>query len=141
MNKKDINYKLFMKNVNELLNTNKNIKPIIKENNDFISYEHLKKIRDKNKMVNIKTMNNRNIKSEYNFKDDENESFNDKKNKNVNDKNENNNYKGIKTHNNYNSNYNNNNYNELFTFSKQQTYNSINNLKISIIIDNFFCNK
>ena len=140
MNKKDINYKLFMKNVNELLNTNKNIKPIIKENNDFISYEHLKKIRDKNKMVNIKTMNNRNIKSEYNFKDDENESFNDKKNKNVNDKNENNNYKGIKTHNNYNSNYN-NNYNELFTFSKQQTYNSINNLKISIIIDNFFCNK
>ena len=140
INKKDLNYKLFMRNVNEILNINKNIKPKIKEkeNKDFISYEQLKQIRNKNKMINIKSMNNnnRNIKYEYNFKDDEDNSLNNIKNKNINNQNDNNKYKGIRTQNNYN-----NNYNELFTFSRPQTHNSINNLKISIIIDNFFCNK
>ena len=140
INKKDLNYKLFMRNVNEILNINKNIKPKIKEkeNKDFISYEQLKQIRNKNKMINIKSMNNnnRNIKYEYNFKDDEDNSLNNIKNKNINNQKDNNKYKGIRTQNNYN-----NNYNELFTFSRPQTHNSINNLKISIIIDNFFCNK
>ena len=129
-----------MRNVNEILNINKNIKPKIKEkeNKDFISYEQLKQIRNKNKMINIKSMNNnnRNIKYEYNFKDDEDNSLNNIKNKNINNQKDNNKYKGIRTQNNYN-----NNYNELFTFSRPQTHNSINNLKISIIIDNFFCNK
>ena len=140
INKKDLNYKLFMRNVNEILNINKNIKPKIKEkeNKDFISYEQLKQIRNKNKMINIKSMNNnnRNIKYEYNFKDDEDNSLNNIKNKNINNQKDNNKYKGIRTQNNYN-----NNYNELFTFSRPQAHNSINNLKISIIIDNFFCNK
>ena len=140
INKKDLNYKLFMRNVNEILNINKNIKPKIKEkeNKDFISYEQLKQIRNKNKMINIKSMNNnnRNIKYEYNFKDDEDNSLNNIKNKNINNQNDSNKYKGVRTQNNYN-----NNYNELFTFSRPQTHNSINNLKISIIIDNFFCNK
>ena len=141
MDKKDRVYKLFMQNVNELIgnyNNVNNIKSKIKENNDYISYEQLQKMRNNNnKLMNIKSMKNiRNKKDEYKFKEDEDDSDNIKNNK-VEYKGNNNNYKGIKTFNNYN----NTNYNELFTFSKPQTNNSINNLKISIMIDNFFCNK
>ena len=140
MDKKDRVYKLFMQNVNELIgnyNNVNNIKSRIKENNDYISYEQLQKMRNNNKLMNIKSMKNiRNKKDEYKFKEDEDDSDNIKTNK-VEYKGNNNNYKGIKTFNNYN----NTNYNELFTFSKPQTNNSINNLKISIMIDNFFCNK
>ena len=135
INKRDSAYKLFVENVNNLLKLKENIKPKIKDNIDYISYDQLRKMRNNNKMINIKSMNN-NIKKkdEYIFKDDD-DSLNSLNN-NRNDKN-NNNYKGIKTHNNYN----NKNYNELFTFSRPQTNNSINNLKISIMIDNFFSNK
>ena len=138
INKKDQTYKLFMQNVNELLRNKNNIKPQIKNDSDYISYEQLKKLRNNNKMINIKSMNNNNhIKknNEYNFRDD-NDSLNNSKNNNKKMENKNN-YKGIETHNNYKK----NNYNELFTFSRPQTNNSINNLKISIMIDNFFCNK
>ena len=135
MDKKDIAYKLVMKNVNELLKNNK-IKSYIKNNNnnnnnDIITYDQLKQMRNKNKMMNLKTLNNNN--KEYKFKDDE-ENFDDDKN---NDNKNNTNYKGIKTHNNFRS----KNYNELFSFSGPQNNNSINNLKISIMIDNFFSNK
>ena len=134
MDKKDIAYKLVMKNVYELLKNNK-IKSYIKNNNnnnnnDIITYDQLKQMRNKNKMMNLKTLNNN---KEYKFKDDE-ENFDDDKN---NDNKNNTNYKGIKTHNNFNH----KNYNELFSFSGPQTNNSIHNLKISIMIDNFFSNK
>ena len=131
-NKKDIAYILYKQKVNKLLGVTDNInnvKPQSKDSKDCISYEQFKILRNNNnKMINIKSMNNNNnnniISEKYNFRDEDDSSDN------------NNNYKNIKANSNKN-----NNYNELFTFSKPQNKNSINNLKISIMIDNFFCNK
>ena len=131
-NKKDIAYILYKQKVNKLLGVTDNInnvKPQSKDSKDCISYEQFKILRNNNNnMINIKSMNNNNnnniISEKYNFRDEDDSSDN------------NNNYKNIKANSNKN-----NNYNELFTFSKPQNKNSINNLKISIMIDNFFCNK
>ena len=127
MDKKDIAYKLVMKNVYELLKKNNNIKPYMKNNNkDIITYEELKQTRNKNKEIKVQSFT---YNKAYKFKEEED--FNYEKDNNKND------YKGIKTDNNFNH----NNYNELFSFSRPQTNNSIKNLKISIMIDNFFSNK
>ena len=132
MGKKDIAYKLVMKNVYEFLKNSNNIKPYItNNNNDFISYDQLKQLRNKNKTIDTESINNN---KEYIFKENEEDSNSEKENNNNNNKN---NYKGIKTRNNFNH----KNYNELFSFSGPQTNNSIHNLKISIMIDNFFSNK
>ena len=134
MDKKDIAYKLVMKNVYELLKNNNKIKPYIRNNNnDCISYDQLKQLRNKNKTINTESIVNN---KEYKFRENEEDLDNEKDNNN-NNKNNENNYKGIKTHNNFNH----KNYNELFSFSGPQTNNSIHNLKISIMIDNFFSNK
>ena len=125
MNKKDFKYKLFMSKVHQLIKyKNNNInKDINNNNNDYINYEQLKSLRN-NKMLNIKTLSNNNFNNNaYTFKDDED----------IDDDNN----KRIKTQNNFN--YDNKKNNELFSFSKPK--NNINNLKISLIIDNFFYNK
>ena len=126
MNKKDFKYKLFMSKVHQLIKyKNNNInKDINNNNNDYINYEQLKSLRN-NKMLNIKTLSNNNFNNNaYTFKDDED----------IDDDNN----KRIKTQNNFNYDNKKNN-NELFSFSKPK--NNINNLKISLIIDNFFYNK
>ena len=142
INKKDIQYKMYLQKVNELLGIN-NIKiinnmmeipdfsnSIGKINNvkdDFLSYsqlENLRKVQKNNERQKNYSKSNR-FKEKYVFKDDNSLVDNGGGSNNINGNGNNNN--DDKKQN-----------NDLFYSSNQ---NNIKNLKISIIIDNFFCNK
>jgi hypothetical protein len=139
INKKDIQYKMFLQKVDELLGINN--KKIInnmmeipdfsnssgKINNvkeDILSYsqlENLRKIQNNERQKNYSKSNR--LKEKYVFKDDNSLVDNGGGSNNINGNNNNDDKKQN---------------NDLFYSSNQ---NNIKNLKISIIIDNFFCNK
>ena len=161
LNKKDIPYKLFLQKVNELLGINdKNfINKMIEIpafsnynerknniNNDFLSFSelvNLRKAQKYNERQDKKYYPNRNkLKEIYNFKDDSSlVNSNKEKNKKINNENSKKDI-SIKLDSNkineMNNNDEENKNNALFSLSNK---NNINNLKISIIIENFFCNK
>ena len=128
MNEKDLTYKLFLGKVNELLKNKNNSKDNFSEDktkynsisSDYISYSDLSNFRqNKNSKKNSKT-NLKQKKIKYNF-------------------NNGNNYDIINNIQNYQSNDDNDNENDL-----NSKLNSLpkkeNNLKVSLIIDNFFSN-
>ena len=155
------------KSINKNLSNDKSGNNII--NNDYMSYSQLENLR-KNKMnnpiINIKTLNILKV-SDYNFKEDENSLINTNKDISINNINKitekdnnddiisngiNNKSTNIPNYSNknlLNNNSNNiqnenndNKLNEIFyTLPEKNNTNLINNLKVSLIIDNFFCNK
>ena len=163
--KKDIPYKLFLQKVNELLgiNNKKIINNIIEIqnfsnrnnnnnnniNNDFLNFSqlvNLRQIKKKNNQLNNRNYSNNNIyTTKYNFKED-NSLVNSYKEDNK--KNEENSEKDIRLPSNNINETKNNNDNNDNNDKKQnnnlicsQNQNNIDNLKIAIIIDNFFSNK
>ena len=167
INKKDIQYKLFLQKLDDLFGNHLNNKNkengLIKNENfssnqinnngnkDYLDYSQLINLRknNNNKIINLQrkiNLKERNI-VKYNFRDDNTLNNNSNKdnvtinsfiksfhlNKNLNNKPEANDK--IQNGNNI---YNIRKDSKNYSFSNQK---DINNLKISLLIDNFFCNK